>query len=40
MEIGAPTSRRELEGEDMVTVRKVAQEIAREIDGIKEAQDG
>ena len=35
-----PASRRVLESEDMVTVRRVAQEIAREIDGIKGAQDG
>lgn len=35
-----PASRRVLESEDMVTVRRVAQEIAREIDGIEEAQDG
>jgi len=35
-----PASRRVLESEDMVTVRRVAQEIAHEIDGIKGAQDG
>ena len=35
-----PASRRVLGSEDMMTVRRVAQEIAREIDGIEEAQDG
>jgi uncharacterized metal-binding protein len=31
-----PASRRALESEDIVTVQKVAREIAREIDGIEE----